>query len=372
MAARILLLPGDGVGTEVVDAAQSVLERTSGIFGLDLEFATGLIGGAAIDAENDPLPPATIAACRESDAVLLGAVGGPKWSDPSAPIRPEQGLLKLRSEFELFANLRPVQVFPTLAEQAPLRADLLDDVDILFVRELTSGIYFGEHEEEDETGAAHDTMTYRVHEVERIARVAFEAARKRDGRVASVDKANVLASMRLWRRTVDRVAEDYPDVELEHVFVDACAMYLMQRPSTFDVILAPNCFGDILSDEAATLAGSLGMLPSASIGTETFGVYEPIHGSAPDIEGRGIVNPIATILSAAMLLRHSFGRDDAAKGIERSVAAALHRGLRTTDIASPINTPCMTMEFTRAVEGNLRADYRTAQVLTSGKSSQAR
>ena len=356
MAARILLLPGDGVGIEVVDAARLVLERTSEIFGLGLEFATGLIGGTAIDAENNPLPPVTIAACRESDAVLLGAVGGPKWSDPSAPIRPEQGLLKLRSEFELFANLRPVKVFRALAEQAPLRTDLLENVDILFVRELTSGIYFGEHKEEDETGTAHDTMTYRVPEVERIARVAFEAARKRGGRVASVDKANVLASMRLWRRTVERVAADYPDIELEHVFVDACAMYLMQRPSTFDVILAPNCFGDILSDEAATLAGSLGMLPSAAIGTGTFGVYEPIHGSAPDIEGRGIVNPIATILSAALLRRHSLGRDDAATVIENAVEVALRRGLRTADIASSLNTPCMTTEFTAAVVENIRAE----------------
>jgi 3-isopropylmalate dehydrogenase len=236
-----------------------------------------------------------------------------------------------------------------LADHAPLRAELLDDVDILFVRELTSGIYFGGHEEEDETGAAHDTMTYRVHEVERIARVAFEAARKRGGRVASVDKANVLASMRLWRRTVERVAADYPDVKLEHVLVDACAMYLIQRPSSFDVILAPNCFGDILSDEASILSGSLGMLPSASIGSGRFGVYEPIHGSAPDIKGKGIVNPIATILSAAMLLRHSLDRDDAATGIERAVAAVLDRGTRTADLARPGGIACTTNEFTGAV-----------------------
>ncbi len=355
MSSKILLLPGDGIGVEIVDAARQVLAHASKIWGLDLGFSTALIGGAAIDAESDPLPPATLAACREADAVLLGAVGGPKWSDPSAPIRPEQGLLKLRGEFDLFANLRPVQVFPALADHAPLRADLLENVDILFVRELTSGIYFGAHEEENDDGEAFDTMTYRVPEVERIARVAFEAARGRGGRVASVDKANVLASMRLWRRTVERVAADYPDVELEHVLVDACAMYLMQRPAAFDVILAPNCFGDILSDEASILAGSLGMLPSASIGTESFGVYEPIHGSAPDIEGMGIANPIATILSAAMLLRHSLGRDDAATGIEKAVETALRRGLRTADIASPLTTPCTTGEFTKAVVGHMPA-----------------
>jgi 3-isopropylmalate dehydrogenase len=355
MSSTILLLPGDGIGVEIVEAARQVLAHASKIWGLDLGFSTALIGGAAIEAESDPLPPATLAACREADAVLLGAVGGPKWSDPSAPIRPEQGLLKLRGEFDLFANLRPVQVFPALADHAPLRADLLENVDILFVRELTSGIYFGAHEEENDDGEAFDTMTYRVPEVERIARVAFEAARGRGGRVASVDKANVLASMRLWRRTVERIAADYPDVELEHVLVDACAMYLMQRPAAFDVILAPNCFGDILSDEASILAGSLGMLPSASIGSESFGVYEPIHGSAPDIEGKGIANPIATILSAAMLLRHSLGLDDAATGIEKAVETALRRGLRTADIASPLTTPSTTNEFTRAVLEHLSA-----------------
>jgi len=355
MAATVLLLPGDGIGVEIVDAARQVLEHASETWKLDLVFSSGLIGGAAIDADGDPFPAATQTACRESDAVLLGAVGGPKWSDPSASIRPEQGLLRLRGEFDLFANLRPVRVFPDLAEHAPLRANLLDGVDILFVRELTSGIYFGARSEENGHGEAFDTMTYRVPEVERIARVAFEAARGRGRRVASVDKANVLASMRLWRRTVERVAADYPDVELEHVLVDACAMYLMQRPASFDVILAPNCFGDILSDEASVLAGSLGMLPSASIGSESFGVYEPVHGSAPDIEGRGIANPIATILSAAMLLRHSLGRDDAARGIEKAVETTLRRGLRTADIASPGTTPCSTGEFTRGVLEHLSA-----------------
>jgi len=349
MPSKIVLLPGDGIGAEIVHAATEVMECCSERWSLDLEFETALIGGAAMDATGDPLPDATVDACLKADAALLGAVGGPKWSDPSAPVRPEQGLLRLRKHFDLFANLRPVQVFPALKAHAPLRDDLLNDVDILFVRELTSGIYFGTHEEEDASGAAHDVMSYTVSEVERIARVAFEAARKRDLRVASVDKANVLAAMRLWRRTVERIAKDYPDVELEHVLVDAAAMYLMQRPSGFDVILAPNCFGDILSDEASILAGSLGMLPSASIGSETFGLYEPIHGSAPDIEGQGIANPIATILSAAMLLRHSLGRDDAATGIEEAVEASLQRGLRTADIAGPADEPCGTEEFTQAV-----------------------
>ncbi len=353
MTRNILLLPGDGVGPEVVSAGRKVLERASDLWRLDLTFSTALIGGAAIDAEGDPLPEVTIDACGRADAVLLGAVGGPKWSDPAASIRPEQGLLRLRRTFDLFANLRPVRVFPPLFEQAPLKAPLLENVDILFVRELTSGIYFGAHDEENDAGEAHDTMTYRVPEVERIARVAFEAARARKGKVASVDKANVLASMRLWRRTVDRVSADFPDVELEHVFVDACAMYLMQRPSTFDVVLAPNCFGDILSDEAATLAGSLGMLPSASIGSETFGIYEPIHGSAPDIEGQAKANPVATILSAAMLLRHSLDRDDVAEAIEGAVTVALDAGFRTADIQSPEIPASTTDQFTEAVVENL-------------------
>ncbi len=359
MTQNILLLPGDGVGPEVVAAGQRVLERASDLWRLDLGFSTALIGGAAIDAEGDPLPEATIGACRRADAVLLGAVGGPKWSDPSAAIRPEQGLLRLRQTFDLFANLRPVQVFSPLFEQAPLKSPLLENVDILFVRELTSGIYFGTHDEEDGNGEAHDTMTYRVPEVERIARVAFEAARRRNHKVTSVDKANVLASMRLWRRTVNSVRGDYPDVELEHVFVDACAMYLMQRPSSFDVVLAPNCFGDILSDEAATLAGSLGMLPSASIGSGTFGVYEPIHGSAPDIEGQGKANPVATILSAAMLLRHSLDREDVARAIERAVTGALQSGLRTADIQSPERPASTTIEFTQAVVENLQVEVPT-------------
>ncbi|NLF76108.1 MAG: 3-isopropylmalate dehydrogenase, partial [Chloroflexi bacterium] len=279
------------------------------------------------------------------DAVLLGAVGGPQWSDPTAAVRPEQGLLRLRQHFDLFANLRPVRTYPALAGHAPLRADLLDGVDILFVRELTSGIYFGERQEQGDGDRAWDTMFYTVAQVERVARVAFEAARQRYGKVASVDKANVLAVMRLWRRTVNQVAADYPDVELEHVLVDACTMHLLRNPARFDVILAGNMFGDILSDEASVLAGSLGMLPSASLNASRFGVYEPIHGSAPDIAGRGIANPVATILSAAMLLRHSLALEAEAAAIEAAVDATLADGLRTADLVAPGETPASTAAF---------------------------
>jgi 3-isopropylmalate dehydrogenase len=287
MKATVAVLPGDGIGPEVVSQARRVLARVTEIGGHQFEFIEALMGGCAIDATGSPLPDDTLAVCENADAILLGAVGGPRWSDPTAPVRPEQGLLQLRHHFGLFANLRPVQVFPALAGQAPLRADLLDGVDILFVRELTGGIYFGPRQEQGDGDSAYDTAVYSVAEVRRVAHVAFQAARKRRKKVASVDKANVLASMRLWRRTVNEVAAAYPDVELEHILVDSCAMHLLRRPATFDVVLADNMFGDILSDESATLAGSLGMLPSASLGEGTRGLYEPIHGSAPDIAGRG-------------------------------------------------------------------------------------
>jgi len=349
MKHTVVLLPGDGVGPEVTDAARFVLEESARLFAMKIEFTEGLIGGAAIDATGDPLPQTTLNLCEQAKAVLLGAVGGPKWSDPSAPLRPEQGLLRLRSHFDLFANLRPVRVFPALVSHAPLRPELLSNVDLLFVRELTSGIYFGDRQEENAAGEAFDTMYYNVHEVERIADVAFKAARKRRGKLTSVDKANVLASMRLWRRSVDRMGKNYDDVELEHVLVDACAMYLMRRPADFDVVLAGNCFGDILSDETATLAGSLGLLPSASLGTGSFGVYEPIHGSAPDIAGRGIANPVAAILSVAMMLRHSFDMQTAAETIEEAVSATLAAGFRTADICRSSERAVSTGEFTSAV-----------------------
>jgi len=353
MQATIVTLPGDGVGPEVTAAAVRVLEAVAGRWGHTFTFHEALMGGCAIDATGNPLPDETLRACEQADAVLLGAVGGPKWSDPSAPVRPEQGLLRLRQHFDLFANLRPVKAYPALAEYAPLRADLLRGVDILFVRELTSGIYFGPRQEQGEGDSAWDTMLYTVEQVRRVARVAFEAARNRRGRVASIDKANVLASMRLWRRTVDEVAREYPDVTLEHVLVDAAAMHLLRNPARFDVVLAGNMFGDILSDEASVLAGSLGMLPSASLGEGTFGVYEPIHGSAPDIAGQGIANPTGTILSAALLLRHSLGLDAEARAVEQAVEAALADGARTADIASDRSAALSTDAFTEQVIGGL-------------------
>ena len=353
MQAKIVTLPGDGIGPEIVAEAVRVLRAVADRGGHTFTFEEALMGGCAIDATGNPLPDETLAACERADAVLLGAVGGPKWSDPTASVRPEQGLLRLRAHFDLFANLRPVKAYPALVHYTPIRADLLEGVDILFVRELTSDVYFGERKEQGDGQDAWDTMYYSVPQVERVARVAFEAARQRRGRVASVDKANVLASMRLWRRTVNRVAADYPDVTLEHVLVDACAMYLMREPSRFDVVLAGNMFGDILSDEASVLAGSLGMLPSASLGTGKFGVYEPIHGSAPDIAGKGIANPIATILSAAMLLRHSLGLEQEASAVERAVEASLAEGARTADIAPSPDQALSTSAFTDRVLDHL-------------------
>jgi 3-isopropylmalate dehydrogenase len=349
MQAKIVTLPGDGIGPEIITEAVRVLERVAERYGHKFTFEEAMMGGSAIDAIGNPLPDETLTACASADAVLLGAVGGPKWSDPTAAVRPEQGLLNLRQHFDLFANLRPVKAYPALAQYAPLRADLLENVDILFVRELTGGIYFGQRKEQGDGDEAYDTLIYTVEQVERIARVAFEAARKRSGKLTSVDKANVLASMRLWRNTVNEVAKDYPDVELEHVLVDACAMYLLRNPAGFDVVLAGNMFGDILSDEASVLAGSLGMLPSASVSDGTFGVYEPIHGSAPDIAGKGIANPIATILSAAMLLRHSLGLEDEAQTIEKAVDQALATGARTADISNDPSSATSTSDFANIV-----------------------
>jgi len=352
-AAQIVLLPGDGVGPEVVSAGRRVLEATARIRGLSLDFAEAMIGGCAIDAEGTPLPAASLALCESADAILLGAVGGPRWSDPSAAARPEQGLLDLRRHFGLFANLRPVPVYSELADLAPLRPELLRGVDILVVRELTGGLYFGERREQGTGDSAYDTLLYSVAEVERVAHVAFRAARQRRGKLTSVDKANVLASMRLWRRTVVEVAKQYPDVELEHQLVDSCAMHLMRSPASFDVLLAGNLFGDILSDEASILSGSLGMLPSASLGAGTFGLYEPVHGSAPDIAGRGIANPVAAILSAAMLLRHSLGQEEAASAIETAVRETLASGMRTADLDPSNPRPATTVEVTEAILGRL-------------------
>ena len=341
---RVATIPGDGVGPEVVAAARRVVDAAG-----ERPRASPSTGRSTSSAAppstrtGSPSATRTWPTCGAADAILLGAVGGPKWSDPSATVRPEQALFALRGGLGLFANLRPVSVHPALAGASPLRPELLEGVDLLIVRELTGGIYFGERTEPSgEPGArtALDTLPYAEHEIARIVRLAFEQARTRRSRLTQVDKANVLATSRLWRRVTDEIAVEYPDVTLGHQLVDSCAMLLVRRPADFDVIVTENLFGDILSDEAAVLAGSLGVLPSASLGerrTEhgTFGLYEPIHGSAPDIAGRDVANPIGTILSAAMLLRTSLGREDAAGAIEVAVGRALDDGWRTADLADP-------------------------------------
>jgi 3-isopropylmalate dehydrogenase len=355
-AQRIVLLPGDGIGPEIVAATRRLLE----ILG-EFEFEERLMGGCSIDAHGTALTDEVLAACRAADAVLLGAVGGPKWdtTDPSAP-RPEQGLLGLRKGMGLYANLRPVRPSPALVDSSPLRPERIAGTDLLVVRELTGGIYFGDSGREGDS--AHDTCEYSVAEIERIARVGFEAARRRaDGashepRVTSVDKANVLETSRLWREVVGRVAPDYPDVTLDHLLVDNAAMQLVSRPADFDVIVTENLFGDILSDESAMLTGSLGMLPSASLGADGEpGLFEPVHGSAPDIAGQGIANPLATFLSAAMMLRHGLDRADDAVRIESAVDAVLDRDLRTPDLAGEGETAVGTDEVTEAVLAELNA-----------------
>lgn len=353
MKATICVLPGDGIGPEVTAQAVAVLSKIGSKFGHDFTFNEALMGGIAIDQTGSALPDETLKTAEAADAILLGAVGGPKWSDPTAPVRPEDGLLKIRKHFDLFANLRPVKAYPALAQHTPLRPELLEGVDMLFVRELTGGSYFGPRQEQGDGDSAYDTELYSVGEVERVAHVAFRAAQGRRKKLTSVDKANVMASMRLWRRTVVKVHEDYSDVDLDHVLVDACAMYLMTRPSSFDVLVAGNMFGDILSDEASVLAGSLGMLPSASLGSGTFGLYEPIHGSAPDIAGQGKANPTGTILSSALLLRYSLGLEEEAKAIEAAVEATLGMGARTADIAPRGGSFVSTEDFAQEILSRL-------------------
>jgi 3-isopropylmalate dehydrogenase len=355
-APHIVLLPGDGIGPEIVAAARRLLETLG-----EFEFSEELIGGCSIDAHGTALTDEVLAACRAADAVLLGAVGGPKWdtTDPDTP-RPEQGLLGLRKGMGLYANLRPVRPSPALVGASPLREDRIAGTDLLVVRELTGGIYFGDSGRDGDT--AHDTCEYSVGEIERIARVGFEAAQRRAAgsgrkpRVTSVDKANVLETSRLWREVVTGVAAYYPDVELDHLLVDNAAMQLVSRPADFDVIVTENLFGDILSDESAMLTGSLGMLPSASLGADGEpGLFEPVHGSAPDIAGQGIANPLATFLSAAMMLRHGLGRPDDAARIETAVDAILDKGLRTPDLASAGEASVGTAEITDAVLSELAA-----------------
>lgn len=354
MKAKIATLSGDGIGPEVMEQTLRVLSAIGTNFNHEFETTEALIGGIAIDETGTSLPDETIKVCEESDAILLAAVGGPKWSDPTASVRPEQGLLAIRQHFGLFANLRPVKTYPALAQHAPLRADLLEGVDILFVRELTGGIYFGEREEMGDGDSSYDTMLYTKNEVARVADVAFRAAQGRRKKLTSVDKANVLAAMRLWRSTVVKVHEDYEDVELDHLLVDAATMHLLTRPASFDVVLAGNMFGDILSDEASVLAGSLGMLPSASLASDNFGLYEPVHGSAPDIAGQGKANPIGMLLSLAMLLRYSLQLEDEAQAIEDAIDAVLADGARTADIASADGEVVTTSEFVDAVLAKLQ------------------
>ena len=350
----IVVLPGDGVGPEVAREGVKILQSITDTFGARFEFSEYPFGGVAMDAVGDPLPDETMTACLQADAVLLGAIGGPKWSDPVAAVRPEQGLLGLRKNLGLFANIRPVRLSPALLAASPLRPECIEGTDLIVVRELTGGIYFGPRQEMTNAGVAFDTMIYSISEITRIAHIAFQLAQKRRGLVTSIDKANVLASGRLWRQTVTEVAEAYPDVRLEHQLVDSAAMHLLRRAASFDVMLTPNMFGDILSDEASMLTGSLGMLPSASLGEGTLGVYEPIHGSAPDIAGQGIANPIGTILSVAMLLRHSFDLQEEAETVERAVDDVLAAGHRTSDLAESGQSSIGTTKMGDLIAASIR------------------
>ena len=358
MEVKIAVLAGDGIGPEIVAEAVKILNVVAERFDINLTLTPALVGGAAYDATGHPLPPETLALCKESDAILLGAVGGPQYDTIEPPdLRPERGaLLPLRKHLGLYANLRPAILSPALAGASSLRANLVENgLDLLVVRELTGGLYFGQPKSNDGKRAV-DTCVYTTEEIIRIAHVAFQAARKRGKRLCSVDKANVLETSRLWRTTVHEVAKEYDDVEVTDMLVDNCAMQLVRDPRQFDVIVTENLFGDILSDQAAMLTGSLGMLPSASLGQGTFGLYEPCHGSAPDIAGKGIANPLATILSAAMLLRYSLGREDAAAAIEGAVNGVLAQGLRTADIAAPGEPTIGTVAMGDAVAALLAPD----------------
>ena len=345
---KIAVLAGDGIGPEVVTQGRRVLDSIGAGYGHRFTYKEGMMGGCAIDAHGTALPDATLDACLDADAVLLGAVGGPKWDDPKAQTRPEDGLLKLRKELKLFANLRPVSIFPQLIDSTPLKPEVLHGVDMLVIRELTGGLYFGKPKKRWTTARGRhgvDTLSYTEKEVERVVRLGFELARARRKKLTSVDKANVLESSRMWREIAIEIGRDYPDVALNHMLVDTCAMNLIRTPASFDVIVTENTFGDILTDEAAVLAGSMGMLPSASLGGRNlakkwsggriFGMYEPIHGSAPDIAGQDKANPLATILSIALLLRYSLGLRAEADAVEAAVRRVLEQGHRTSDIARP-------------------------------------
>lgn len=357
---RIVVLPGDGIGPEVTAAGVAVLKECARRHDLDLEIEEYQVGGAAIDATGDPLPKDVLDACIAGRIVLLGAVGDPRFDTAPPHQRPEKALLRLRKELGLFANLRPITVYPELLDASTLKRDVIEGTDILIVRELTGGIYFGEPrglETHPDGRVGFNTEVYHDHEIERIARVAFDAARLRRGHLTSVDKSNVLESSQLWRAVVEETAESYRDVQLSHILIDNCAMQLVARPRSFDVLLASNLFGDILSDEAAMLTGSIGMLPSASLGIETeagrVGMYEPVHGSAPDIAGQDKANPLATIASVAMLFRYSLDRDDIGKAIESAVSRTLREGIRTSDIAGGAGGAVGTTEMTEQVLSRL-------------------
>ena len=357
---KIAVLAGDGIGREVIPEARKILEIVAKATGEAFEFETGLCGGAAIDASGDPLPDSSLRLCEESDAILFGSVGGPKWDSLPQEQRPERGLLRIRKELDLFANLRPVKCFPMLVDASPLKRSVVEGTDLMVVRELTGGLYFGEPRGReafaDGGERAVNTMSYTTREIERVARAAFDAAMKRRKRLASVDKANVLVVSQLWREVVTRVAKEYPQVTLEHVLVDNCAMALVNQPTRFDTIVTENTFGDILSDEAAILAGSMGMLPSASLGGRV-GLFEPVHGTAPDIAGQGIANPIAAILSAAMLLKYAFSLGADADRIESAVLRVLEQGHRTKDIHAPGATLTGTVEMGDLIGREVEKSY---------------
>ncbi|MCP5151540.1 MAG: 3-isopropylmalate dehydrogenase [Ectothiorhodospiraceae bacterium] len=354
MGAKILILPGDGIGSEIMAEAVALLEALRAAGDLDVELETAAIGGAAIDATGQPLPEATLALAREADAILLGAVGGPRWDKIERDLRPERGLLRLRSALGVFANLRPAVMYPQLVSASSLKPDVVSGLDVLIVRELTGGIYFGQPRGIRTRAGTNEregfnTLVYSESEIERICRVGFDLARKRGRRLCSVDKANVLETSELWREVAERVSADYADVELSHMYVDNAAMQLVRSPKQFDVMVTTNMFGDILSDLASMLTGSIGMLPSASMDAAGKGLYEPIHGAAPDIAGKGVANPLATILSAAMLLRYTLGRGELADRIEAAVGRVLDQGLRTADIQSPGTRVVGTREMGQAV-----------------------
>ncbi len=350
---KILILPGDGIGPEIVAEARKVLDCLRADHGLQVEVEEGLLGGCAVDAEGAPLPESTLGKAKQADAILLGAVGGPKWDSIERDLRPERGLLGIRAALELYANLRPAVLFPALASASTLRPEVVAGLDIMIVRELTGGIYFGQPRGirtlDNGERQGFNTEVYSESEIERIGRTAFEAARKRGGRVCSVDKANVLEVSELWREVMERVARDYPDVALSHMYVDNAAMQLVRDPRQFDVIVTGNLFGDILSDTAAMLTGSIGMLPSASLNAAGRGMYEPIHGSAPDIAGKGVANPLATIMSLGMMLRYSLDEVALAQRVQQAVERVIEDGLRTADIAGDHTSPVSTAEMGDAV-----------------------